>query len=127
MGNNLKPPTHEEAVERGRKGGTKKGENYKKRKAMKETIEMILSLDATPKQRTTLKEMGVDSEDLTIQTAVLFAQTLKALDGDLKAAEFLRDTAGEQPVAKTETKTELETGASVQIVLPDNGRDNADH
>ena len=44
-----------------------------------------------------LKGMGISEEDLTFQMAVMSSMMAKAMQGNAKAAAFLRDTAGENP------------------------------
>lgn len=79
---NLRPPkTSEEARERGRKGGKRSGEVKRERKALKEELIMLLSEGDTQKN-------------------VSIALITRALDGDTKAFEVIRDTIGEKPVDK---------------------------
>ena len=79
---NLKPPrTKSEARERGKKGGKKSGEVRRERKALKEQLLLLL-------------ETGNARQELC--TALLE----KALSGDVRAFEVIRDTIGEKPVDK---------------------------
>lgn len=87
---NLKPVrSKEEARERGRKGGIKSGEVRRARKTFKE--ELLLSLE-------------LDDNNKRISSALIH----KALNGDIKAFEAIRDTIGEKPKEKVEnTNVEL--------------------
>ena len=79
---NLKPVrTKSEARKRGRAGGIKSGEKRAEKKTLKEELLLILS------QNKTQNKMSV-------------ALVEKAMNGDIKAFEVLRDTAGEKPVDK---------------------------
>jgi hypothetical protein len=79
---NLKPVTSkEEARERGRKGGLASGEARRKRKTLKEELLLMLSEGET-------------------QQSVTLALIEKAMSGDTKAFEVIRDTIGEKPVDK---------------------------
>ena len=49
-----------------------------------------------------LKEMGVTEDEVTGQTLALMKIMDKAIAGDIKAMEFLRDTAGEKPTDKVD-------------------------
>ncbi len=98
-----------------------------------------------------LLALGIDVEDATYQDVLLAGIMLKAMKGDVRAAEFIRDTAGENPalairkqelqLRKNELKFKQEqatkkaesdadkSGADaggeeerVHIYLPDNGR-----
>ena len=79
---NLRPvSSKEEARERGRKGGLASGEARRKRKTLKEELLLILSEGET-------------------QQSVTLALIEKAMSGDTKAFEVIRDTIGEKPIDK---------------------------
>lgn len=79
---NLKPVTSKkEARERGRKGGLASGEARRKRKTLKEELLLMLSEGET-------------------QQSVTLALIEKAMSGDTKAFEVIRDTIGEKPIDK---------------------------
>ena len=79
---NLKPvSSKKEARERGRKGGLASGEARRKRKTLKEELLLILS-------------------DGETQQSVTLALIEKAMSGDTKAFEVIRDTIGEKPIDK---------------------------
>jgi vacuolar-type H+-ATPase subunit B/Vma2 len=87
---NLKPVrTKEEARERGKKGGIKSGEVRRERKTLKDELLLLLATGNT-------------------QNKVSLALIEKALSGDTKAFEVIRDTIGEKAVEKVEnTNIEL--------------------
>ena len=79
---NLKPcQSKEEAKERGRLGGIKSGEVRRERKTIREELLALLSVGDTQQKMST-------------------AMIDKALCGDVKAFEAIRDTIGEKPVDK---------------------------
>lgn len=79
---NLRPVSSKaEARERGRKGGLASGEARRKRKTLKEELLLMLSEGET-------------------QQSVTLALIEKAMSGDTKAFEVIRDTIGEKPVDK---------------------------
>lgn len=97
---NLKPVrTVEEARELGRKGGIASGEARRKKKTMREAAKMVMDMPIKgyPELTARLKAMGISEEDLTFQMAVISSMMAKAMQGNTKAAAFLRDTAGENP------------------------------
>ncbi len=97
-----------EARENGSKGGKRSGEVRRQKKTMKESMKMLLSLDlpeSNGKER--LKQLGIENEDLTVQTGILINQVQKALDGNLDSAKFVRDTSGEY-IGAEEEKEEIE-------------------
>ena len=84
--------TESEQREYAKQGGKKSGEVRRQRKAMKDMMQLILSLELPDcKGKDELKEAGIDEEDLNIQTAILMQQVQKALKGSLDSAKFVRD------------------------------------
>ncbi len=95
---NLKPiRSKNEARERGRDGCLKSGETRRKRKALKEHLLLLLE---------------TRQGDMTAAEALTMALFEKALSGDVRAYEVIRDTIGEKPVDKVET--ELSGGISLR-------------
>lgn len=83
--NNLNPVRSEnEAREKGKKGGIASGEARRKKKTIRETLEMMLS--------------GKMPDGATRQDAIVVALMEKALSGDVRAFEAIRDSIGEKPV-----------------------------
>lgn len=89
----------EQAAEAGRKGGIKSGETRRKQRTMRQAAKMMLDMPVKgyPELVQRLKGMGISEEDLTFQMAVMSSMMAKAMQGNTKAAAFLRDTAGENP------------------------------
>lgn len=77
----------EEQLQKSANGGKKCGENKRKRKAMKEYLEALLLTNT---------ESGDYLTDITL------AIINKALNGDVKAYEVIRDTLGESPKQQVE-------------------------
>ena len=100
--------TESEQREKAKKGGQRSGEVRRQRKAMKETMKMLLDLKLPESEsKEKLKALGIEETDLNIQTAILTGQVQKALAGNLDSAKFIRDTAGEY-IGAEEEKEELE-------------------
>lgn len=100
--------TESEQREYAKKGGQKSGEVRRQRKAMKETMKMLLNLDLPECEgKEELKQLGLQEEDLTLQTGILVNQVKKALSGNLDSAKFVRDTSGEY-IGAEEEKEEVE-------------------
>lgn len=93
---NLKPfgkgRSKEEAREAGRKGGIASGKARRQKKELKECCEAVL-------QNVIKNKAG---EELSGAEAMVLAQFQKALRGDAKAFELIRDTAGQKPVDKVQ-------------------------
>lgn len=94
---NLKPPTTKQARERGAKGGRASAEAKKKRKAMKEQMEMLLNLPLKDEQtRAFLEKMGIDTSDMDNQMALVVSTFQNAIRGDMKAVNIVREMIGER-------------------------------
>lgn len=99
---NLKPFTREqsceEAVKNGSKGGIASGKARREKKAMKDTLTTLLSMPLKSGKAAdveTIKNLAaLNGKNITVQEAILLAQIQKALNGDTKAAEYVRDTSG---------------------------------
>ena len=98
--------TTEEKREIGIKGGIASGEARRKKKAMKEQIELLLSLPLKDKKAIKqLEALGIDTENIDNQMAMVISmwqQSIKGGKGAVEAAKFLRDTAGENPSVKVD-------------------------
>ena len=142
---NLTPFTsdqsHDEAVKNGKKGGVASGNALLG--AGLDVSEQEFVEKVTPR----LQALGIDVEDATYQDVMLAGILLKAIRGDVRAAEFIRDTGGDSPhldmkkqelklrkeelrfrqeqeLKKAESEAGSEEGEkeAVHIYVPDNGR-----
>lgn len=95
---NLRTPTTEEARERGTKGGIASGKARRKRKAMKETLDALLSMTLKNDEAVDLDEIqsvaSLKGKNITVQEAIVFAQIQKALKGDTRAAMLMIEMLG---------------------------------
>lgn len=92
---NLKPNSErspKEVRENGAKGGIKSGEARRQKRDLKRAIQILLETDIK----------GKNGEIKSGAEAIAIAQFQKALKGDTRAFEVLRDTAGQKPIEKVE-------------------------
>ena len=82
--------TSEQAREAGKKGGKKSAALKAARKTLREELLELLQTNVKAKDGTTMQT----------QRAVSTALLQKALKGDTKAYEIIRDTIGEKPIEK---------------------------
>lgn len=99
---NLKPVrTKSEAREKGKNGGIRSGEVRRRKRDMKAAAQMLLDMPVKSENiAKSMKQLGFEDDDLNNQMAVLISVWKKAMEGDVKAAEFLRDTSGQKPADK---------------------------
>ena len=94
---NLKPVrSKEEARERGKRGGIASGKARKQRKTMKEELLLLLATGDTQKN-------------------LSLALISKALNGDTRAFEVIRDTIGEKPKEEIEQKQEIKVVMDTEL------------
>jgi hypothetical protein len=87
---NLKPCEYKLSQEEAKKGGKASGEARRRKRDLRQALEMLLEKDFKDKQGNTIT--GTEAI-----TAKLFE---KAMKGDVRAFETLRDTVGQKPVEK---------------------------
>ena len=91
----------EELRENGRKGGVASGKARQKKRLMKDlVIEMLNSKIWSAELKAKILNVFPEMEDekMQVQTAMIASQIQKAMKGDTKAFEVMRDTAGQKPV-----------------------------
>lgn len=100
---NLRPNEYKLTVEEQKKGGIASGEARRRKRDIRKALEALLEKDYTDKHGITMS--GAE--------AIALKQLEKALKGDTKAFEVVRDTVGQKPVEKValgatdEAKSEL--------------------
>ena len=88
----LNKRTKSEQREYQRKGGKKSGEVRRQRKAMKEQMEMLLTLPfKSQKQFKFMKDLGIKENEIDNQMALIVALYGKALKGDVQAFNTIRE------------------------------------
>ena len=96
MANNLKNTeatqfqSGSEAVEAGQRGGIASGEARRRKRDIRLALEALLEKDITDKK----------GNVMTTTEAIALKQIEKALKGDTKAFEVVRDTVGQKPIDK---------------------------
>ena len=113
---NLKPFTKENAAEMGRKGGVASQKAQKKKKKLKQCLAAILELEPSERNKDTLIDMGLEDDEFSNQMILAAAMFNKAASGDVRAAEFIRDLTGQQPVTSLDrARTKLMNAQAEQI------------
>lgn len=87
---NLIPQAHKLTVEEASKGGKASGEARREKRDLKRAMEILLEKSFTDKKGT----------EMSGAEAIAIKQFEKALKGDTRAFEVVRDTAGQKPVEK---------------------------
>lgn len=107
----LNQRTKEEQREIASKGGKASVEARRRKKTMRENLELMLSMPLKKGKEADI-EKGKNLQDftgqnITVEQAILLAQVKKAMKGDIYAFETIRDLIGEKPVSKTEVSASV--------------------
>ena len=107
--------TPEQRAEYGRIGGLKSGEVKRKKKAMKESLSILLEMKLKDGKECDIESVknfaALKGKNITVEQAMLIAQIQKALKGDTTALTFLRDTSGQAP------KQEVDFSGAIPVVI----------
>lgn len=121
---NLRVPTPDEARANGRKGGRASGRARRARRDMRETFRELLEMPLKPGGMTGFGTMeGAEGKNMTVGEAIAMRMIRDAMDGDVRAAEFVRDTSGQRPSQSVEVKAPTREAADAFAALVDEVRD----
>lgn len=105
---NLRPPTTEEARERGRKGGQASAKKRQQNKTFKEIISKFLDGQVSDERlKQQMIDFGFADKEVSNKSCAVFALWKEAIKGNTKAFELLRDTIGEKPQDKVNISGEV--------------------
>ena len=100
--------TREEHRRDSQKGGQKSGEVRRKRKEMKEQMEMLLALPfKSKKEFNFMKELGIEDDKIDNQMALMVAMYGKALKGDVQAFNTIREVVQEEKTIKDDDRVQI--------------------
>lgn len=114
-----------EAREFGRKGGKASGESRRRKADFRKTLNLLLTAEIdNPEWTPILEAMGLDS---TLESAVNAAIIKKALAGNVKAYEAIRDTLGQTLKSELDIEEQMakiaHLNAQADALKPDNDND----
>ncbi len=119
--------SREEAVKNGRKGGKRSGEVRRRKANFRKTLNMLLTAEINSDEYGPILEaLGVES---TLESAMLMSMIKAALEGNVKAAYFIAQYAGQsdkpdEDIRNREADTELKA-ARKQAVTGENETEEA--
>lgn len=95
--------TREQLQEYGRRGGSKTKKDFKPTaKSMKDTLEVLLNMAIDTGKVCSIEQIQafgkLQGKNVTVKDAVCIRLIQRALRGDLRAIEMMRDSIGEKPV-----------------------------
>lgn len=93
--------TKEEQREIARMGGIASGKARREKKMFRETLESLLTMPMKSGEGMCIDDIqnfaAIKGQNISVQEAILIAQVQKAMKGDTRAAEYVRDSIGEKP------------------------------
>lgn len=103
--------TTEQRRESGRKGGIKSGESRRRKRQMRELLEILMDVPIKKGKKAEIEKIKnlaiVNDLNLTTEQAILLAMINRAMNGDVNAFTAIRDTLGEKPTDKVESVNEV--------------------
>lgn len=98
------------ASEYGKLGAKKSAEVRRRKRDMRETLEILLSMKLDAGKQKRLEDFrgfhDITKEDnLTVSERIMVIQVKKALAGDLEALKFIREQIGQKPKEELEITT----------------------
>lgn len=96
---NLIPQAHKFTLDEQSMGGKKCAENRRKRKVLKEQMELLLTLPLTDERaKKQFESMGIDADNMDNQMAMVVKTYAQALKGNINAVNVIREIIGERVV-----------------------------
>lgn len=115
--------TEEELREMTRKGGLKSGEVRRRKKTMREALEMLMyNTELNEQTKQMLKGEGINAEDFNHQMVITRSLIAKAESGDVQAYNAICAMIGEKPADKLEMTGGLCTNLRITHVTSEGGR-----
>lgn len=114
--------SEKEARELGQKGGIASGKARRRKKNLKQKMQLLLSLPAADNDQSELATMGVDPEDMDNEMVLVKALFLAAAAGDTRAFDRIQDVLGksvareELALKKQEAKRRAAAGEDTQAM-----------
>ena len=103
--------TSEELRDRARAGGIASGKARREKKQMRETLDILLSMPMKDGMSADVESIrsfaSIKGKNINVQEAILIAQVQKAMKGDTRAAEYIRDTIGQRPGENVDIKMNI--------------------
>lgn len=106
---NLRPGEYKLSQEEAKKGGINSGKARRRKATVKEIFQQLLNSNLNEQQKKQLLSQfsELTDESISYKTAIGIKQLDKAVKGDINAAKFMFDYAGEKPAENIDTEVKL--------------------
>lgn len=88
--------TPEQRRESASRAGKASGEARRRKREMKKTLESLLEMQATNKNKRAFEKLGYEADKLTNEQALAMSLIAKSISGDTRAASLVIDILGER-------------------------------
>ena len=99
------------AIDAGKKSGEVRRKKAQERQSLKNSLKTLLTVSLKRGEIVEIDEImdlaEVENMNIDVQTAISIATIQRALQGDIQAVQFIRDTIGEKPSDKVEVDQSL--------------------
>lgn len=124
-----------EARENGRKGGINSGKSRRRKRSMKEAMNLLLDLPVSEENKKQLQLLGIDEKDANNQMMMMVAAFREAVSGNTQAMSFIAGITGSYAMSETDKqkikiekerlkiekakleKNEIDTDDGVEIIV----------
>lgn len=96
--------TKSEAREISKKGGLKSGEARRKKKSMKQAMNLLLSLPVSDEYKEAIERYGLDEKDADNQMVIIISAFEKAASGNVDAMKFIAGITGSNSMSENDRK-----------------------
>ena len=108
--------SREEAVKNGQHGGIASGESRRRKRTLREMVEIFGELGVSDKTRKMMKELDIPEDLMTRKMQPVVALYNKAGKGDVAAFNAIRDITGEKPVDETKVTGNIATEITINLI-----------
>ena len=105
-----------QAAENGQKGGIASGESRRRKRTLREMVEIFGELGVSDKTRKMMKELDIPEDLMTRKMQPVVALYNKAGKGDVAAFNAIRDITGEKPVDETKVTGNIATEITINLI-----------
>lgn len=94
--------TPSERRENARKAGIASGQSRRKKKTMKQAMNLLLSLPVNPENAEKLEQLGIDADNADNQMLIMVSMMQRAIKGNVSAAQFIASITGSTAMTEAE-------------------------
>ena len=105
-----------QAAKNGQKGGIASGESKRRKRTLREMVEIFGELGVSDKTRKMMKELDIPEDLMTRKMQPVVALYNKAGKGDVAAFNAIRDITGEKPVDETKVTGNIATEITINLI-----------